>query len=418
MIQGSGFSVPGSSYTNPEPETRNPEPETHTMMKTLKHPINAGLLTLALLALAVAGCAGADGSDGTAPSTDEESVAQRSVRVETLTLQPTTFEDIIELTGTVESDNDATLSAQSAGTVEYLAPLGRRVAQGAVIARLDQGLLNAALQQAEAQVENAQASLELAEDTYNRQEPLYRDSIISALEFQNVRAQLNQAKAAFRQADALRAQAQEQLDNTVIRAPSSGTVEEHAVERGEQATPGMPIIRIVDTRRVKVTVGVPERYAGDIEIGTAVQLDFQAYRGRVQEGRVTFAGSAINPLSRTFPVEIEVDNPDGTLKPEMIAEVYVSREHLDDVLVVPRAAVLRDEGGTGVFVVTDQGGTPAASRRPVTLGPAYAGSVIIESGLEAGAEVIVLGQTTVTEGDPVDIVEKYTRLDDAGIPVK
>ena len=388
------------------------------MMKTLKHPINAGLLTLTLLALAVAGCAGADGSDGTAATTDEDATARRSVRVETLTLQPTTFEDVIELTGTVESLNDATLSAQSAGTVEYLAPLGRRVARGAVVARLDQGLVQAALQQAEAQVENAQATLELAQDNYNRQEPLYSDSIISALEFQNVRAQLNQAKAAYRQADALRAQAREQLENTIIRAPSGGTIEAHAVELGEQATPGMPIIRVVDTRRVKVTVGVPERYAGDIEVGTPVQLDFQAYRGQTREGRVTFAGSAINPTNRTFPVEIEVDNSEGKLKPEMIAEVYVSREQLESVLVAPRAAVLRDEGGTSVFVVTDQDGAPTASRRTVRLGPAYAGSVIIDSGLEPGAEVIVLGQTTVTEGDPLDVVEKYTKLDEAGIPVK
>ncbi|MCH8961315.1 MAG: efflux RND transporter periplasmic adaptor subunit [Bacteroidetes bacterium] len=386
------------------------------MMKT--PDINTGLLTLTLLALAVAGCAGADGSDGTATATDEDGVARRSVRIETLVLQPTTFEDVIELTGTVESLNDATLSAQSAGTVEYLAPLGLRVAQGAVIARIDQGLVKAGLQQTEAQVENAQASLELAQDNYNRQEPLYRDSIISALEFQNVRAQLNQAQAALRQADALRTQAQEQLDNTVIRAPSSGTVEAHAVERGEQVTPGMPVIRVVDVQRVKVTVGVPERYAGDIEVGTPVQLDFRAYRGQVRQGRVTFAGNAINPMNRTFPVEIEVDNAGSKLKPEMIVEVYISRERLDEVLVVPRAAVLRDEQGTSVFVVSQQDGVPTASRLAVTLGAAYAGSTIIESGLEAGAEVIILGQTTVTEGDAVEIVERYTRLDEAGIPVK
>lgn len=388
------------------------------MMKMLKHHINIGLLTLTLLALAGAGCAGADGSDGTAAADNEDGTTRRGIRVETLTLQPTTFEDVIELTGTVESLNDATLSAQSAGTVEFLAPLGRRVAEGAVIARINQGLVRAAFQQAEAQVENAQATLELAEDNFNRQEPLYSDSIISALEFQNVRAQLNQARAAHRQAEALRAQVQQQVENTVIRAPSSGVIEAHAVERGEQVTPGQPVIRVVDAQRVRVAVGVPERYAGDIEVGTRVRLDIKAYRGQGREGRVTFAGSAINPTNRTFPVEIEVDNTDGKLKPEMIANVFVSRERLDEVLVVPRAAVLRDEGGTGVFVVIHQDGASLASRLPVTLGPAYAGSTIVEDGLEPGAEVIVLGQTTVTEGDPIEVVEHYTKLDEAGVPVK
>ena len=388
-------------------------------MNTPKRYIPLSLFTLVLLALVAAGCGGADGSDGTATAaTGEDGLAQRSIRIETLVLQPTTFEDVIELTGAVESVNDATLSAEAAGTVEMLTPLGRRVGQGAVVARLDQGLVRAAFQQAEAQVENAMASLELAQDNYNRQEPLYRDSIISALEFQNVRTQLNQAKASLRQAEALRDQAQEQINNTVIRAPFSGTVEEHAVERGEQASPGMPVLRIVDTRRVKVNVGMPERYAGDIEVGTEVMLDFKAYRGETRQGRVSFAGSAINPTNRTFPVEIEVDNTDGRLKPEMIAEVYVAREKLDDVLVAPRSAVLRDENGTSVFVVTQQDGMATANRRPVRLGPAYAGRVIVESGLEAGAEVIVLGQTTVTEGDAVEIVEQYTKLDNAGVPVQ
>ena len=149
-----------------------------------------------------------------------------------------------------------------------------------------------------------------------------------------------------------------------------------------------------------------------------MRLDFKAYRGKTQQGRVSFAGNAINPTNRTFPVEVEVDNPDGRLKPEMIAEVYVSRESLDNVLVVPRAAVLRDEAGTSVFVVTQQDGIATASRHSVTLGPAYAGQVIVESGLEAGAEVVVLGQTTVTEGDAVEVVERYTRLDNAGVPIK
>ncbi len=388
-------------------------------MNTSKRIIHLSLFTLVLAALVTAGCGGANGADGSAAAaTDEDGTAVRSIRIEALVLTPDTFEDVIELTGTVESVNDATLSAQSAGTVEELTALGRRVGQGTVVARLDQGLVRAAFQQAEAQVANAMATLELAEDNYNRQEPLFRDSIISALEFQNVRAQLNQARAALRQAEALQAQAQEQIDNTIIRAPFSGVIEEHAVERGEQVTPGMPVLRIVDTRRVKVKVGVPERYAGDIAVGTPVMLDFKAYRGETQQGRVSFAGSAINPSNRTFPVEVEVNNPDGKLKPEMIAEVFVSRASLEGVLVVPRSAVLRDEEGTSVFVVTQQSGTLTVSRRSITLGPAYAGRVIVEHGLEAGAEVVVLGQTTVTEGDAVEVVERYTKLDNAGVPVK
>lgn len=371
---------------------------------------------LALAALVLAGCGGADGAN---EARDEEGqMGVRSVRVETLVLTPTGFEDVIELTGTVASEGDATLSAQAAGTVEFLAPLGRALGRGAVVARLDQGLASASVQQAQAGVESAQAQLDLAEDNFNRNEPLYRDSVISAIEFQSVRAQYNQAKAGLRQAQAVLAQAREQLSNTVIRAPFAGTVEEHFVESGEQVAPGLRVARLVNTSRVKVEVGVPERYAGDIEIGTPVLLDVQAYNTAPRRGRVSFVGSAVNPQSRTFPVEVTLDNPEGRLKPEMIVEVLITRNEIDGALVIPRTALLRDEDGESVIVVDRSGDGPVATRRSVVLGPAYGGQVVVERGLEAGAEVLVLGQNNVTEGDALEIVEQYRSLDAAGTPLK
>jgi len=384
---------------------------------TTQRLIDFGFFSLLLLALITAGCA-AEGEDESAAAGNGTEAARRSVRVETLVLEPTSFEDVIQITGAVASPNDATLSAQSAGTLEYRAPLGQRVARSAVIARLDQGIVNAALQQAEAQVENAQAQLEWDEYNYMRQERLHQDSIISALEFQTAQTQRNRARAALRQAHALQAQAQEQLENTILRAPFNGTVEAHFAEEGEQLSPGTPVIRLVDTRQMKVTVGVPERYAGDIEVGTPVRLGFQAYRGSPQEGRVRFAGSAIDPEHRTFPIEIQIDNPDGLLKPEMIAQVYVTRQMEEGVIVVPQSAVLRDENGIGVYVVTREGDTATAHRRAVTLGSSYAGRALVEEGLQANDEIIVLGQSGVVEGDNLNIIEQYTRLDDQGVPVK
>ncbi len=338
-----------------------------------------------------------------------------STRVETLLLTTDAFEDVIELTGTVEAVNDATLSAQTAGTVVMLSALGTLVDRDEAVAQLDQALLEAALEQAEAGLETMQAQLDLAEDTYTRLEPLYRDSIFSALEFKNVLAQRRQAQAAVRQAAATATQAREQFANTTIRAPFAGTVEAHLVERGEQVAPGVPVARIVDTRRVKISVGVPERYAGDIAVGTEVSFGFAAYGGTRRTGTVTFAGSAINPENRTFAVEAEVSNKDGRLKPAMIAEVFVTRQRLDSVLIIPRAAVVRDEAGHNVYTVSNDDRAQSVS---VTLGPSHEGRVIVESGLEPGTEVIVLGHTTVTDGDRVAVDARYTALDKVGVPIR
>lgn len=383
-------------------------------MKRLFDTRPLALATLAL-ALLVAGCTGADGAEDTATTNEASATtttapAARSVRVETLTLQPTNFQNIIELTGSVEAQDDATLSAQSAGTLTSLTALGTSVRAGQLVAQIDPKLINAAVQQAEAAVEVAQAQFDLADDNLKRQEPLYRDSIISAIEYENARAQFNQARATLSQNKALLTQAQEQLANTRITAPFAGKVEQHFVERGEQMTPGLPVVRIVNTNRVKVNVGVPERFAADITEGTPVEVSFAAYRGARRPGTITFVGSVINPNNRTFPIELELENTDGLLKPEMVADVFVTREQLSDVVVVPQSSIVRDETGNSVFVVNSQSGQNIAERRAVRLGGSYEGRSVVSEGLQTGDEVIILGQSNVTTGDQVEVVRSYDRI--------
>lgn len=382
------------------------------MMTTRTDTFSMLLLALLGLALVGAGCSNSDGADAPAPGS-EQLDNRRSVRVETFVLSPVGFEDVVSLNGTVEALNDATLSAQASGTVVALAPLGRVVGAGQTVAQLDPGTAQAGIRQAEAQVAAAQAGLDLAEDNLKRQRPLYQDSIISAIEFENVRARYSQALAQLHQAQAGLAQAAELVKNTRVTTPFTGTVEERLVEPGEQVTPGRPIIRLVNTSRVKVTAGVPERYAGDIRPGTPVQIHLKAYGGQTVRGRVSFVGSAIDPNSRTFPVEIELANPEGLLKPQMVTNVLLPRERFENALVVPLSAVLRDEQGTAVYVVDRTDGPPVAVRRPVTLGARSGGDVVVTSGLQAGDEIIVLGQNNVTRGDALEIVEQHRRLEEA-----
>jgi membrane fusion protein (multidrug efflux system) len=363
---------------------------------------------LAVLTLLVSGCA-SDG-EGAVPEPAPAGPTSRArvVRVETETIQPTSFEDVVQITGTIEAPDDATLSAQAGGTLEYLAPLGSRVAQGGVIARLDSDLLSAGLRQAEAILEVQKAQENLAQDNLNRQQPLYQDSIVSALEFETVRTQLIQAQAQRSQAESAVAQARKAVDNTRITAPFSGTVEEHFADMGEQLSPGSAVVRLVNTRRVYIVAGVPERYASEIEVGSRARASFSSYGIPPVEGTVRFAASVISPESRTFRVEVEVDNSGGQLKPAMIANLLVTREKRENELVVAVNAILREENSSSVFVVTSPGdGTmQLAERRTVTLGPSYQGRTVVETGLRAGDEVIVVGQSNVTEGDVIEIANR------------
>jgi membrane fusion protein (multidrug efflux system) len=383
-----------------------------TAPMTPSFPIMTRLLLAFLLlftsALSITGCSDASNADdvattGMSVSDEPESPAQRIARVSALDMTPRTFQEIIPITGSVMAPSDASLSAQTAGTLTELAAVGTRVESGQVVAQLDDRLIRAGLEQARAALASAESQARLAEETWRRQEPLFQDSIISALEFENVLTQRNQARSTLAQAQAAVAQAEQQLENTLVRAPFAGTVEERFAERGEQVLPGSPIVRVVNTRNLKVTAGVPETYAVDIRRGSGVTLSFRAYTAVDRQATVSFVGSVINPQNRTFQIEIDLDNPDGLLKPAMIADVKLTRRTLSNQMVIPQTAVLRDETGTSVYVVETIAGQTVAQRRSITVGASYEGQTVVTSGLASGDRVITAGQTSVSDGDQVTV---------------
>ncbi|MEM6326270.1 MAG: efflux RND transporter periplasmic adaptor subunit [Bacteroidota bacterium] len=417
------------------------------------------LLALALPASVLIGCQPPDAT--TEAETDD--ATDTGIPVEVVIADPDFFEDAIEITGTVDAPNDATLSPDVPGTLTYVAPIGAFVGAGGTVAQVkattqragvaqaqagtataragiaqaEAGIAQATagIKAAEAQRRAAQANLDLADDQYKRQLPLFRDSILSALEFRGVETQLAGARAQVAQADAGVAQAQGQLQaaqenlnaaraqaaaaqagvasaqaqlaNTRIVAPFGGVVEARLQEPGELASPGQPVVRLVSSGAVKVVAGVPERYTTDIEPGTQVRIEPTAYNAEPRGGRVTFVGTAVNPASRTFPIEIAVDNSDRQLKPDMVVRLQVARDVLEEAIVVPQEAVVRDERGTSVFIaVTDEGGRTVAERRPVELGPASGEQIVLASGVSAGDRIIVSGQTSLADGDLLRVTER------------
>lgn len=373
-------------------------------------------LLLLLGALLVAACQRPEAAPEGSPAAEAaEAEAGRAVPVEAITVAPEPFEERILLTGTVEAPEDAILSAEAAGTLRSLLPLGRAVARGQVVAEIDPGLARAALRQAEAALEAARAQAALAEDQFRRQEPLVRDSIISPLEFEGVRANRAAARAQVAQAEAQVAQARENLARTRIVAPFPGTVEEHLARRGEQVSPGVPVVRVVAGGGLKVRAGVPERYAADIRVGTPVVVTPQAYVGAPQRGTVAFVGRAVDPQNRTFPIEVQLPASEA-LKPQMVVRLEVTRRTLEDALVVPLSAVVRDEDGATVYVVEEERGRTVARVRRIGLGPSDEGRVVVTSGLAPGDRVITQGQTTVADGEPVRVTGPGARVAPALLP--
>jgi membrane fusion protein, multidrug efflux system len=324
----------------------------------------------------------------------------RLIPVETISIEMDAFEDFIRVTGTVEAIEDAIISAESSGRILYIKDRGDLVQRGDVIARLDDRII-------QAQYNAAKTSYELSEDTFNRLETLYADSIISTQDFRNARAQRDQAKAQLEQAE-------KQLQDSQITAPFEGRIEERMIRTGELINPGMPVVRLVNTDRVRILSGIPESYSAEIREGSEVLISFRSFGGEAREGSVNYAGNVIDPDTRTYTIESELSNPQQLIKPDMVADLRVKRQTLQDVVIIPRTALVRDETGIFVFIAIEEGnGRKFAELVEVRTGPASGPLIQITDGIIEGDEVVVTGTRNLSTGDELNIITNQSSIERA-----
>jgi len=339
----------------------------------------------------LAACGDAE-PDAPAPPPPEE----RAVRVRVLTVEPETVIDYLDLPADLLPDRRAALAAEVPGTVETLrVEVGQVVAAGELLAAVD----TRALQQ---EVAEAEALFEQAEDEHRRAEALFEKRSVT-------RSDLVRAKTTRDVAEARLASARLQLDKSRVEAPWAGTVADRRVEVGDYVVPGQAMFELVDARRLKVRAPVPATDVPFVAVGEPVEIGFSSLPGERFLGRVARLGAELDPAARTLDLEAELPNPDGRLKPGMLARLRIPRQVLPEAVLVPLDAVVDLEDARAVYVVAGTGGELRAplraERREVTLGPTLGERVVIESGLAPGDRVIVEGQSRVAPGQRVEVVE-------------
>ncbi|MEJ2547235.1 MAG: efflux RND transporter periplasmic adaptor subunit [Gemmatimonadota bacterium] len=349
------------------------------------------LVPLVLLPVFATACGAGSASESDAGADAAEPYV-KIVNVEVTRVAPEDFTAFVRITGEAEAEDDITVSAQEGGLLlRYYVEKGQRVGRGAPIAKIDDAILRA-------QVEEARAGATLDRERFLRQKQLWEEERIgSEITFLQTRYQAEQSEA---RAELL----ESRLQRTTVRAPVAGILDDRYVDAGEIVSPGTQIARVIDSSRLKITGGVPERLGPFIEVGGKALIDFDVRPDREFEGTIAFVGAAVDPRSRTFPIEILMDNPDGAVKPRMIANVRLATETLEDVIVVPQEVVIRTEEGYQLFVVTEREGVTVAEARTIRLGPSLENRVVVESGLEAGDLMVTRGHQLVDAGDRVAIV--------------
>jgi len=291
----------------------------------------------------------------------------------------------LRLDGVIEAVQQATVSAQTSGTiVELPFDVNDVVDAGALIARLEDSEQRSRLNQAEANQLEAESGVQDAEQQFERISNLRERGVATQAEFDQARNALNGARARLVRAEAAVAEARERFDYTRISAPYSGIVTQRHVELGETVAPGAPLLSGFSLEALRVVVSIPQQFSQLLR--QARQAEVSLNDGRVLETNDMTVFPYADPATHSFVVRMSLDEPEGTLFPGMLVQVRVPVAERE-ALWIPIESLVRRGELRAVYVLDEDDGSPRL--RQVRIGVRDRGRLEVLSGLSAGERVLL-----------------------------
>ena len=325
--------------------------------------------------------------EGELASNDSTNVKSKLVGI--TEVAPQNFNHYIEVQAKVEGDEDVLLSSETAGIVKsILVKSGDKVSKGQTLAIINDKLVRQGIAE-------LQSQLDLSNQLFNRQKNLWDQKIGSEVQYLQAKTSRD---AMEKRMDAMK----QQLDMTKIKSPINGTVDDVKIKIGQTVSPGFPSIRVVNLSSLKVKGEVAESFISRVKKGNDVILFFPD-QNKELKSKIEYSGSRIDPINRTFNVEVHLNDKQGDFHPNMVAIMRIVDYSNSSAFVLPIGAVQKSSEGEFVYVVGKDGNKTVARRKVVQSGINYNGFTEIKSGLDAGDKVITNGFQNVIEGDAIRI---------------
>lgn len=316
----------------------------------------------------------------------------------------------LRLTGTLTAERSARLSPRVDGLVSRIrADAGDRVRAGATLLELDATVATLALRRAEANTAEARVRLEEARRLLDEGRRLVAERHLPQTELGRRESEAELAAAALVASEAAQREQAELVRRHVLPAPFTGVVARRLTDVGEWVSRGDPVFELVATDRVRLDVQVPQERYASLGTDSKVTVLSDVTPGTGFEGSIVSKVPVTDPQSRTFLVRILVEDAGGRLLPGTSATAVIGLAGRGEALIVPRDALNRyPDGSNSVFVVVEEDGSLVARERRVRLGRSAAEVEVLE-GLKPGERVIVRGNETLRNGQPVRIVDAGSR---------
>lgn len=293
----------------------------------------------------------------------------------------------IDVKGTIDSKSTVMLSSQLPGriTAVYVSS-GQTVKAGQILVEVDNEVIKRG-------IEEVSVQLDFASILYEKQQRLFEQKAGSEIQYLTAK---NQLEALVRRMASLR----EQLSMSRITAPRSGICDNVTAKIGETAAPGMPLMTLVNMSDVRVIADVSEAFVSTVNRGDLASITFAESTDTIRVA-VNSVSRVVNPLNRTFRLEISLKNPPPVVRPNATCRVAINDQTIENCLSVPLSMIQRDSKGAYLYVVD---ATNTVRRRDIVLGITSGAAVQIVQGLAAGENLVHKGATDVADGQVVKIV--------------
>jgi RND family efflux transporter MFP subunit len=313
----------------------------------------------------------------------------------------------ISLPGNTEAFIDTPIYARTSGYLKsWYADIGTHVKAGELLAVIETPEIDQQLQQAQADLKDAQANLQISQATDRRYEALLNTAAVSREETDQADADLRSKQALVASGEANVRRLQQLQDFEKIYAPFDGVITARntdigaLIQAGDNTTP-KELFHLAAISRLRIYVSVPEVYSQSVTTGAKVTLTVDSLPGTTFVGTIVRNSDAIDPVTRTLNVEVDVDNPTGRLLPGAYAFVHLKLPATAGSVTIPSNTLLFRSEGLRVGVVHDG----YAKLVPITIGHDYGSSVEVTSGLTPDDAVIVDPSDSLTDGSAVQIAQ-------------
>ena len=383
------------------------------MKQTLTYIMKTHILSITIAAALLASCSG-EKKDGLAGKKEEltklkteqsetdkkikaleseiaklDTTKRAETNIKVVTVKPLevgTLSHYVELQGSIDAKNSVMVTPKSGGviTAVYVRE-GDQVKAGGAMAKVDDSILRES-------IEEVKSQLTLANTIYSKQKNLWDQKIGTEIQF--LQAQ-NNKEGLEKKLVTLNAQ----LSQSRVTAPISGVVDQVNVRVGETAAPGVGLFRVVNLGNLKVTAKVSDTYAASVKRGDEILISFPDLN-KDYKAKVSFVGTTVDPLSRTFTIEADLPSSPA-LKPNMTAKVQINDATKKNALIVDQNIIQGTEKGQVVYVAVNEAGKKKAKSKIVKTGLIYNGKIEITEGLQAGDEIITTGYQEVSDGQTI-----------------